>query len=279
MRGLVGFLLAIGYPSLAILAKLGTWALLAGLPLLVAVIWIYARQLGGRLVAELSPLTSALGLAGLLVALAAGYYAIHATIDTDGYRLLGREFGSSDADDALDLALDQLSAGVFPYRAKTFLENPITPLPGALLLATPFHLLGDAALQNLFWITVMFVGLAWFSRSIAVSFALALGVFALSPNVIYHVLQGTDYISNGIYVLVFSTMLLEVERRRGPTWLCLLASVILGIALSSRLNFLVTTPLLFLALCELRGWRRASDRRGPAMRPDLCCCDASLLPL
>jgi hypothetical protein len=252
----VGFLLAVGYPSLAILAKLGTWALLAGAPLLAAAIWIYARHVGGRFV-RVGPLTAAIGLAGLLVALAVGYYAIHSSIDTDGYRLLGREFGSSDADDALDLALEQIRAGAFPYRTKTFLDNPITPLPGALLLAAPFHLLGDAALQNLFWLTVMLAGLAWYTRDLALSFVLALGVFALSPNVIYHVLQGTDYISNGIYVLVFSTMLLETERRRAPTWLCVLASVLLGIALSSRLNFLVTTPLLFLALCELRGWRRA----------------------
>ena len=63
----------------------------------------------------------------------------------------------SDRADALNVALRALLAGHQPYRQLTYLRNPLTPLPGALLLALPFYLLGTSALQNLFWAPVLIV--------------------------------------------------------------------------------------------------------------------------
>jgi len=58
----------------------------------------------------------------------------------------------SDRADALDVALSRLADGLYPYTGTTYLGNPITPLPGALLLAAPFHAItGHAAWQNVAW--------------------------------------------------------------------------------------------------------------------------------
>jgi hypothetical protein len=57
----------------------------------------------------------------------------------------------SDRDDALLDATSALLRGEFPYSRPTYLGNPITPLPGALLLAVPFVLAGNAALANALW--------------------------------------------------------------------------------------------------------------------------------
>jgi hypothetical protein len=130
-------------------------------------------------------------------------------------------------------------------------------MPGALLLALPFFLAGDSGLQNLFWLAVFF---GWIRRTWGPATAtwLTLAAFGLCPDLVYQVLQGNDYLSNAIYVCILSVLLLssvaaEAPQSRRALWSCLL-----GIALSSRLNFLVTTPLLFLALTKLRGWKKAA---------------------
>jgi hypothetical protein len=62
----------------------------------------------------------------------------------------------SDRANALDVALSELAAGRYPYAATTYLQNPITPLPGALVLAAPFRfLLGSAAWQNVAWTALL----------------------------------------------------------------------------------------------------------------------------
>ncbi len=62
----------------------------------------------------------------------------------------------SDRANALDVALSELAGGRYPYAATTYLQNPITPLPGALVLAAPFRfLLGTAAWQNVAWTALL----------------------------------------------------------------------------------------------------------------------------
>lgn len=54
------------------------------------------------------------------------------------------------------MALSELAGGRYPYAATTYLQNPITPLPGALVLAAPFRfLLGTAAWQNVAWTALL----------------------------------------------------------------------------------------------------------------------------
>jgi hypothetical protein len=55
----------------------------------------------------------------------------------------------SDREDALRIELDAVRDHQYPYDAHTFLGNPPTPLPGAMLLAAPFFALGHIAWQKL----------------------------------------------------------------------------------------------------------------------------------
>lgn len=59
----------------------------------------------------------------------------------------------SDRDDALNTAIAAVLHGEYPYARTTYLGNPITPLPGALL-ALPFWLLGNSAFQAVAWLAV-----------------------------------------------------------------------------------------------------------------------------
>jgi hypothetical protein len=178
------------------------------------------------------------------------YFYIHPKIDTHGFHLAGIRFGASDADNAIDLAIEEILHNRYPYHAKTFLGNPITPMPGALALAFPFYLAGDSFVQNIFWLAVFFGGLAAYHRNIFMTAVLACFMFFLSPNVLYHVLQGNDYIANAIYILTFSALLLESTRRKASFWQSALWAVLLGIGLSSRLNFMLILPLVFFALIK-----------------------------
>ena len=63
----------------------------------------------------------------------------------------------SDREDALRVELDAVVHHRYPYDARTFLGNPPTPLPGAMLLAAPFFAMGDIAGQNLFWLAFFLV--------------------------------------------------------------------------------------------------------------------------
>jgi len=254
----VGFVLAVVYPSIAIFKKVGTGSLLLWLTFALGCAFVLARLVRQRQVLQLPSWIAMTGLGAMHLALLVGFLAIHPLIDNDGFRLAGRDFGSSDGDEALELALSRLQAGEYPYRAETFLGNPITPLPGALLLAAPFYFIGNVGLQNVFWLAVLFGGIAWWFRASAAACLLAAATFLLCPTLVYHVLQGTDYVANATYVLASSVLLLESMRRDAPAWLRILASSLLGVALSSRMNFLACAPLIFLALRELRGWRQAT---------------------
>jgi hypothetical protein len=66
----------------------------------------------------------------------------------------GRFGGGSDSDDALVTGVYELAAGRYPYYVKTYLGNPISPLPGALILAAPFVAVGCVALAHVFWLFV-----------------------------------------------------------------------------------------------------------------------------
>jgi membrane protease YdiL (CAAX protease family) len=51
----------------------------------------------------------------------------------------------SDREDALRIELNAIQNHQYPYDARTYLHNPPTPLPGAMLLAAPFYALGHIA--------------------------------------------------------------------------------------------------------------------------------------
>lgn len=157
---------------------------------------------------------------------------------------------SSDRDDGIDIAVKQLLNGHYPYLCKGVSGvhdgcptqgNLIAPLPGALLLASPFVLLGGSALQNFFWLAAFYILLRHRldDRKLPAAYLTTLLVF--SPVLIAEILSGGDHLANSLAVTVAIVLVLSATSVRG--WI--LGGVLLGIALSWRAHFLlVAIPLL-----------------------------------
>jgi hypothetical protein len=179
-------------------------------------------------------------------------FAILGGIFAIGYPIANTQMPGmgSDDDDAMNIGVFELLHGRFPYYARTYLSNLIHHLPGALLLAAPFVLLGTSSLHNLFWLVLFFIIL---HRELGSYFA-ALRWFWLmlifSPIVVLQVISGTGHVANAIYVMLGLWWLVSAEHKTLPAaaW---------GVALSSRANFLFLIPLAFGWLSERHGWKAA----------------------
>lgn len=247
---LVLLYLSLVVPSLGLVHRVG-----GGVGLVV-----YAAGVGIALVAVarvaqwerlrrwVEPRSTLVALATLLV-LGALFLVVYPIVNAGGAG------GGSDRDEALALGASALIRGEYPYSARTYLGNPISPLPGALLLAVPFVLAGNGALGNLFWLAVL-VAVA---RARFASGAGALGlmwtVLALSPAVLYMVVTGSDYVANGIYVALAVVWVARSASAGG--WREAAAAVFLGVALASRANFLIVVPLVFAFVASGAGVRVA----------------------
>ncbi len=153
----------------------------------------------------------------------------------------------SDREDALRIELNAVRHHQYPYDTHTFLGNPPTPLPGAMLLAAPFFLLGHIAWQNFFWLALFFVFTIRFFRHRATALFF-LAVFLLfAPANLSDFTSGGDYLTNFFYLAIAAALLLRSLDR--PFYACIPAALFLGIALSSRILYaVIPIPLLALAL-------------------------------
>lgn len=143
----------------------------------------------------------------------------------------------SDREDALRVALTAIWHHQYPYQYHTYLDVPITPLPGALLLAAPFFALGHIAWQNFLWVGLFFVFvLSYFkSRSTALFF---LTLFLLlTPGILSDITSGGDYIDNFCYIAIAVSLLVYSLHR--STGLTVAAAAFLGVALSSRIMYVI----------------------------------------
>jgi len=247
-------------PSTAVLHKyLGLWGVVAyaaAISLLLLGLFRYPAT-GLRMMTVLTP-SQLFWLAGLTLGLLLVAFAIIYPIVDSG--IVG---GGSDGDDALNLATRELLAGRYPYYPRTYLGNPISPMPGALLLAIPFVLLGNSAYQNFFWLLVFIVVMKSHWRDWRLALFLFWLVLALSPAVLHSLLIGSDYIANSLYVLVLMLGVVTVTSQPSwPAWSRILLAVLLGIGLSSRANFLLLLPLIFSAVGRQAGWRTAVQYTG-----------------
>ncbi|QDG51669.1 hypothetical protein FIV42_13190 [Persicimonas caeni] len=166
-------------------------------------------------------------------------------------------FGAgSDADDALNLAVGELLAGRYPYYPQTYLENPISPMPGAVLLAVPFAVVWTSSLQNLLWLGAFF---AWMWRKRRDSWdALFFTCLLLSsPAVMQQAMTGTDLLANSIYVALGCLWVIDSLSKDQPGWKGAATASLLGILLSSRAHFLFVTPLLLGLVARRVGWKSA----------------------
>jgi hypothetical protein len=162
------------------------------------------------------------------------------------------------ADEALNIAASELLHGRYPYYQKTYLGNLISPLPGAILFAAPFVLLGNSAYQNLFWLAVFFIFAIRYFKGGVLALTLLWIILVFSPSVLQNLVTGVDYLANTIYVLLLMWWVIRsVSDGTAPAWRKIISSALLGIGLSSRSNFLLLTPLLFSALVQNAGWKPA----------------------
>lgn len=169
----------------------------------------------------------------------------------------------SDRDDALNTAIAAVLHGEYPYARTTYLGNPITPLPGALLLALPFWLLGNSAFQAVAWLAVWSAVLLGARRSWLTVFAIAAST--LSPEALRETLTGGDLLANGVYVALAIWFTLQTAQCKAPSPVCMsLATLLLGVALTSRPNFLMLLPIVFAAVARQSGWRCALHLVGGA---------------
>lgn len=254
-RALLGLAFWLGLPSTALLQKYfglaGVAAYLLGLVLALLLWPRFGRCLprpGAAFLEKQFPWLALLTCAALL-----GLFALAYPITNNG-RTGDRRTSGSDTDDALNLATTELLHGRYPYYPRTYLDNPITPMPGALLLAIPFVLLGNSAYQSFFWLLLWLLAMRRHWQAGRPPLLLLWLMLALSPVVVYSLVVGNDYLANSLYVLLFMLWLVRWAPRPGLNpWLKLLPAICLGIGLSSRANFLLLLPLIFATLAQLAG--------------------------
>jgi hypothetical protein len=151
----------------------------------------------------------------------------------------------SDREDALRIELNAVHHHQYPYATRTFLGNPPTPLPGAMLLAVPFFAVGHIAWQNFLWLALFFVFTLRFFRYRATAL-LFLTVFLLfAPAHLSDFTSGGDYLTNFFYVAI--AVALFYASLRTSIYTSIPAALFLGVTFSSRIIYaLVLIPLLAL---------------------------------
>lgn len=240
------------FPSLAVVAKYGGTPGLITYPLVVMGALALRRHAASRVPALTERHATALTIgtfAVLLTTFAVVYPLANAQLPGRG----------SDRDDALNLATRALLRFEYPYGSPTYLGNPITPLPGSLLFASPFVLLGNSAFQNFAWLAVFARTVQQALHARAAGLALVWVTLVLSPVVANELLTGGDLLANTLFVLI---LLMWSVRHLARHDLALghraAIAAGFGVALSSRVLFLLLAPLAFRALAERGGPRQAS---------------------
>lgn len=153
----------------------------------------------------------------------------------------------SDREDALRIELNAVRNHQYPYDARTFLGNPPTPLPGALLLAAPFFALGHIASQNFFWLALFFAFTLRFFRHRATALFFLAVFLLLAPANLSDFTSGGDYLTNFFYLSIAVALFIRSLDR--PAYACAPVALLLGVTLSSRIIYaFILIPLLSLTL-------------------------------
>ncbi|GAA4746382.1 hypothetical protein [Actinomycetospora chibensis] len=163
----------------------------------------------------------------------------------------------SDRSDALDVALARLADGRYPYEGVTYLGNPITPLPGALLMAAPFAwLTGDAAWQNVAGLLLLLPLLhrgSWRRAEPTLLWACA----ALGGlEVVREFVVGDDLVTGAVPAVAAAAWTLALARGTSIGAL-VAAGTALGIATCTRPHLALVVMVVAGAVGAVVGWRRA----------------------
>ena len=261
LGGLLGWFLL--FPSLGTIQKyLGGWAV---------TIYVAAGLLGcftaaarhekvrawvERTSSPRATLLSAIAIAGIALSIA----LLYPTIDSGEFsRALPRGLagGGSDRDDALNLGAQALLDGRNPYGERTYLGNPISPLPGSLLLALPFALVGNVVWQNVFWFGAWLLLLARLFADTRAGLAVAVLGPAASPVMLQDLVTGGDLVANGVMVLAAAAITARVTVVRRRLWLLMTAAMFAGVAFATRGVLVLLLPLLAAFVHQRAGIRVA----------------------
>lgn len=183
---------------------------------------------------------------GLMMALIVGFVFYYPYENERGH--------GTDRDEALNQGVNALVSLQYPYYERSYVpgkpheegydNRPITVLPGSMLFASPFVLMGNSAYQNFFWITVLFFYLAGKYKSYEYALLTLIIIIFFCATFLFQLLIGSDYISNVIWIYVLTSLYAErVERTKQNVFLILF---LLGLGLSSRFHFIfILFPLAF----------------------------------
>ncbi len=166
-------------------------------------------------------------------------------------------FGAgNDEADGMNIAVTNLLHGRYPYIGHTWAGNPIVPWPGSVFLATPFVLLGNSAYQVIFWLALLYVTITWYmGRGAAAALTLIWSIIGFSPVFLDYFWSGSDVVAAAMFVT--TAALVTVKSARANSRWHLLAAAGLGVAFSSRANFVLAYPAVAAALYGARGLRPA----------------------
>ncbi|WP_394830184.1 hypothetical protein LVJ94_27120 [Pendulispora rubella] len=163
----------------------------------------------------------------------------------------------SDRDEALEQAALALVRSGRPYEIVLSTGHPISPLPGELILALPFVLVGASGLQNIAWLGLYYATL---SVTLSSSWPAALGLFGmllLAPGVVHEIVTAGDLLASSVAIATGCMWLVLQARRPSSLGRVFALGALFGVMLSSRFTYLLIVPLVFATLVRIRGMRTA----------------------
>lgn len=172
----------------------------------------------------------------------------------------------SDRSNALGVALTRLADGQYPYTATTYLGHPVSPLPGALLLAAPaWWLTGDAGAQNVLWLPVLLLVVAGWPPRPGPLLWWALAVFG-GIEVLREFVVGDDLVTGVVPAVAAAAVTLRVSRRPGRrTWAALVAAgAAVGVTTCVRPHLVLVAAVVVAAVAVRAGPRAALAVGGSA---------------
>ena len=152
--------------------------------------------------------------------------------------------GSDSSRSALDVALKEVLDGLYPYDARTYLGNPPTPAPGALLLAAPFFYWWQRHSEHILAATIFILQRIRIFADPWRAVVFYSICFLACPGALQDFVTGGDYLVNAIYVGVAVSLVAgahETPSSRSLRWATYL---FLAVTASSRAFYAVTIPVL-----------------------------------
>lgn len=260
----IGLAACLLFPSISKVQRyLGTVAIVPYILVVLLVLWLSHRYIYSWFILRLTQKQAFWLAVGTIIVLVAAFIVVYPLATS------GIVAGGSDRDEALNIATTELLAGRYPYYPRTVVPglphqlgldgHLISPLPGSLLLAIPFVLLGNGAYQNFLWIFLFFLTVRWHLKDGRAALLLVWTMLVLSPICLHEVVTGGDLLANSLWILIFALLMVKLvpNPHTNPVAKVALA-ILLGVGLSSRPNFVLLLPLVFSMLGQRAGWPRAT---------------------